>query len=170
MSSQNDDDTHNIARFLTAQNKIVQGTTTQYQEALSQLQKGRKTSHWMWYIFPQVSGLSTPKTGKLYAIESLAEASAYLTHKVLGARLVAATQAVLDCGEADLVKLFGTKVDADRFCSSVTLFALVCEGTGEDVFQNAVDTFFDGVVDGKTTEILKSLSEAEVESDAGPVE
>ncbi|KAF3764983.1 hypothetical protein M406DRAFT_243964, partial [Cryphonectria parasitica EP155] len=87
------------------------------------LQQGRKTSHWMWFIFPQAAGLSTSNIGQHYAIHSIAEARGYLSHNVLGRRLIEAMHAVEDSGETDLVSLFGSQVDADKFKSCLTLFS-----------------------------------------------
>lgn len=154
-------DPHNLERFLVAQDKVVKGEFSQSQQALIELKKGRKTTHWMWYIFPQVSGLSTTKNGTLYGIKSIAEARAYFAHKMLSARLIGVTYTVLTLDETDPVKVFATKVDADKFQASMTLFAYVCDGTDEIVFQRAIDRLFGGRRDERTLETLRSFSEAE---------
>lgn len=136
-------DDHDLDRFVTAQ-------AGSYAAALSELRRGRKQSHWMWWIFPQLAGLGRSPTAQAYAIRSRAEARAYLGHPLLGPRLVEATQAVLAApGSAEAI--FGA-VDAVKLRSSMTLFAAVAGDPAP--FRAALDRFHDGEADPKTLELL----------------
>jgi len=106
--------THNINRFLSAQESI-------YETALKELQKGRKESHWMWYIFPQIAGLGRSEISKYYAIKDINEAKAYLDHSVLRKRFDECLNAVLSCNTSNPVRIFG-EIDSLKFHSSLTLF------------------------------------------------
>ena len=105
-----------LSRFLAAQEP-------QYAQVLDELTRGRKVHHWMWYIFPQLSGLGHSETSRFYGISTLDEAKAYLRHPVLGARLRECTDLVLSVSGRSLVDIFGS-VDALKFRSSMTLFTL----------------------------------------------
>ena len=132
-----------LDRFVTAQ----QGT---YGTALAELRAGRKRSHWMWFVFPQVAGLGRSPTAQHYAIADLAEARAYLAHPVLGARLRQAAQVLADLDATDPVAVLGS-VDALKLRSSMTLFA----AAGEDpVFPAVLDRFYGGEQDPATVELL----------------
>lgn len=144
-----------LERFVTAQD----GGT--YDAAIAELRRGRKTSHWMWFVFPQISGLGRSPMAQRYAIADLAEARAYLAHPVLGPRLVAAAQSALDSGVTDAVTLFGG-IDAVKFRSSMTLFEAAASGEGAAasgegqagdaarVFATALKTFANGERDPET--------------------
>jgi uncharacterized protein (DUF1810 family) len=131
-----------LSRFVTAQD------TGAYTDALQELRAGRKTSHWMWFVFPQVAGLGRSSMAKLYAVADLAEAAAYLDHEVLGARLRACCLALLELPTDDPVAVFG-EVDAMKLRSSMTLFAQV-----EPWFTGVLDKYFGGAVDFATLELL----------------
>lgn len=139
------DDPYALERFVTAQ----QGT---HEQALRELQQGRKRSHWMWFVFPQLAGLGHSATAVHYALSGADEARTYLAHPVLGARLRACTRAVLDSGSADAEAVFGG-VDALKFRSSMTVFDAVAPG---EVFAEALDRFFHGVRDERSLAILRS--------------
>ncbi|CAM3288540.1 DUF1810 domain-containing protein [Paracoccus nototheniae] len=124
-----------LHRFVAAQD----GT---YLDALSELKRGSKQSHWMWFIFPQLRGLGQSTMSLFYGIENLDEARRYLMHPVLGPRLVACTNAALSHGEISAEAIFGT-VDAGKFRSSATLFATAARDE-PDVFKNVITTFFNG--------------------------
>jgi uncharacterized protein (DUF1810 family) len=109
------DDPYRLSRFVEAQ----AGT---YDHALAELRAGRKTGHWMWFVFPQVAGLGRSPTAQHYAISGLDEARAYLAHPVLGPRLEACAQALLDLPGDDAVAVLGS-IDAVKLRSSMTLFA-----------------------------------------------
>ncbi|GAB49803.1 DUF1810 domain-containing protein [Mobilicoccus pelagius] len=131
-----------LERFVEAQD----GT---YDTALAELRRGHKRSHWMWFVFPQISGLGRSPMAQRYAIADLDEARAYLAHPVLGPRLREATQAALGSGVADPVALFGG-IDAMKFRSSATLFEAAADGEDRALFADVLDTFYDGERDPET--------------------
>ena len=123
-----------------------------YPQALAELRRGRKASHWMWFVFPQIAGLGRSDMAQRYAIESLEEARTYLAHPLLGARLVEATQAAMAApGSAEAI--FGG-IDAVKLRSSMTLFAAAAEGDTRDVFEAALTRFFAGERDPETLKRL----------------
>ena len=124
---------------------------TAYPIALEEVRSGRKVSHWMWYIFPQLRGLGQSNLAWYYGIEDLGEAKAYVDHPVLGQRLREITQATLDLAETDPMKIFGWP-DNMKFRSCMTLFAQVSE---DDLFAQALDKFFGSQEDFMTLELLK---------------
>jgi uncharacterized protein (DUF1810 family) len=136
-----------LDRFLEAQAPV-------YAQALGELRAGQKQSHWMWFIFPQVAGLGQSATSRAYAIQSLAEARAYLAHPVLGARLRECCQAVMNIRGKGAEDIFGA-IDAMKFRSCLTLFAEVDHG--EVLFFNLLENHFDGDADEATLEILSAL-------------
>lgn len=120
-------DEYDLDRFLTAQEQI-------YPQALAEVRRGAKRSHWMWFIFPQLAGLGRSEMAGRYAISGLDEARAYLTHPVLGARYREIVAALQDLTDTDAVTVFG-EVDARKLCSSLNLFAMASE---EALFAAAV--------------------------------
>lgn len=133
-----------LQRFLDAQEK-------DYEIALSEIKGGKKRSHWMWYIFPQVQGLGFSEMSKLYSIKSLDEAQEYLHHPVLGKRLIEISQSSLDLPTDSAHSVFGSPDDA-KLKSSMTLFASL---PGADlVFQSVLEKFFYGQKDEKTLSII----------------
>lgn len=136
------EDLYRLQRFVDVQDKY--GV---YDQAVSEVQAGRKVSHWMWYIFPQVAGLGYSDMSRKFAISSLAEARAYLKHPILGPRLTACAQALLQIRNRSATEIFGT-VDAMKLRSSMTLFMTAAEG--EDVFQQVLDKYFNGSPDEAT--------------------
>lgn len=136
------DDPYDLERFVTAQDE---GGT--YDRALAELKRGRKTSHWMWFVFPQLAGLGQSPTSRRYAITSLEEAQAYAAHPVLGPRLLecSAVVAATEAGSAEQV--FGG-IDAQKLHSSMTLFLRALPD--EPVFGQVLDRFFDGAPDAAT--------------------
>jgi uncharacterized protein (DUF1810 family) len=139
-------DGHDLDRFLTAQDS---GGT--YAQALSELRRGRKTSHWMWFVFPQVAGLGRSSTARFFAVSGLPEAQAYVAHPVLGPRLLECAQALTELSETDPVRVFGP-VDAMKLRSSMTLFARAAPH--ESVFTAVLDQYFDGAPDQGTLDRL----------------
>ena len=137
-------DPYDLQRFVDAQDRV-------YARVVAELRAGRKTSHWMWFVFPQVAGLGSSPTAQQYAINSLDEARAYLAHPVLGARLRECTQLVLDVKDRDLSDILGYPDDL-KFHSSMTLFAAL-DGV-PPVFAAALRQLFAGKPDAKTLEIL----------------
>ena len=106
--------TSKLERFLSAQESV-------YITALNELRNGKKESHWMWYIFPQIAGLGRSEISKYYAIKDINEAKAYLDHSVLGKRFEECLNAVLSCKTSNPVRIFG-EIDSLKFHSSLTLF------------------------------------------------
>lgn len=137
-------DPHRLERFVEAQDGV-------HERALDELRAGRKASHWMWFVFPQVAGLGSSPTAQQYAIGSLAQARAYLRHPVLGARLVECSQAVLSHPERTARLIMGSPDDV-KLRSSMTLFALAAGA--ESVFQEVLDVFFFGTHDPRTVDLL----------------
>lgn len=138
-------DPFQLERFVQAQDGGVHAS------ALAELRAGRKSSHWMWFVFPQVAGLGSSPMAQRYAIGSLDEARAYLDHPVLGPRLVESARAVLAHPELTARQIMGSPDDA-KLRSSMTLFALA--GT-DPVFPEVLDTFFDGERDPRTIQFLE---------------
>ena len=136
----------NLKRFVDAQEN-------DYSRALSEIKNGRKQSHWMWYIFPQISGLGFSETAKFYSIKDLQEASDYLDHPVLGSRLIDIANAMLRIDGKTANQILGSPDDL-KLRSSMTLFSLV-ENTNP-VFQAILDKFFNGQPDPKTIALVKN--------------
>ena len=136
-------DPFNLERFVLAQRDT-------YSQALSEMVRGRKVTHWMWFIFPQVRGLGRSYESQYYGISSLDEARAYLSHAVLGDRLKQCVTALLDIEESPALAIFGP-IDEMKLRSSLTLFRAA---SNEPVFDEAVKKFFNGVPDTKTLYIL----------------
>jgi uncharacterized protein (DUF1810 family) len=122
-----------------------------YSSVLDELRRGRKTSHWMWFVFPQLAGLGHSETSRYYAIRSLDAARAYLAHPVLGARLRECARLVADARAGSAEEMFGS-IDALKLRSSVTLFHRAAPD--ERVFADVLDRFFGGTPDPATDELL----------------
>ncbi|HZU88967.1 MAG TPA: DUF1810 domain-containing protein [Stellaceae bacterium] len=138
-------DPFNLERFVTAQAPV-------FASVVGELKAGRKRSHWMWFIFPQLRGLGRSATADFYGIGSLDEARAYLAHPLLGPRLDLCTRLVLAVENSSLHRIFGSPDDL-KFRSSMTLFALAA-GTPESPFRQALDRWCDGHMDERTRELL----------------
>lgn len=139
-------DPYRLQRFVDAQDDA--GT---YAQALRELRAGRKTTHWMWFVFPQIAGLGHSAMARAYAILSVDEARAYLAHPVLGPRLRECTGALLALGGVTAESVLGG-IDAMKLRSSMTLFARAAPG--EPLFGQVIDRLFDGVEDDATGERL----------------
>jgi uncharacterized protein (DUF1810 family) len=137
---------HDLARFVAAQDAV-------YAAALDELRRGRKTGHWMWFIFPQVAGLGRSAMSQRYAIASLDEARAYLAHPVLGSRLRESTAAMLAVEDRTAEEILG-QVDAVKLRSSMTLFHRAAPD--ESLFRQVIDRYFDGQTDDATDDRLRS--------------
>ena len=125
-----------LERFITAQN-----SHDTYAHALAELEAGHKTSHWMWFVFPQIAGLGRSGMAQAYAIDDLAEARAYLRHPVLGPRLIACAEAVAGHADRSAEQIFGG-IDAIKLRSSMTLFAEA--DPDQPIFGQVIETFFAG--------------------------
>ena len=141
-------DPHDLERFVTAQN--AGGT---YDRAIGELRGGHKTSHWMWFVFPQIAGLGQSQMSRTYAISSLDEARAYLQHPVLGQRLIECTGIVASAAAQTAEQIFGG-IDAQKLHSSMTLF--VRARPNETLFKQVLDRYFDGTVDSATDQRLEA--------------
>lgn len=138
------DDHYNLQRFLDAQAPV-------YEQVRSELRNGRKLTHWMWFIFPQIRGLGRSSTAEYYAISSKQEAEEFLKHPTLGPRLRECTQLVNSVKGRSLQDIFGTPDDL-KFCSSMTLFAHATPDNG--VFLEALQKYCSGRFDSFTIERL----------------
>ncbi|MDT0574906.1 DUF1810 domain-containing protein [Croceicoccus sp. F390] len=138
---------HALDRFEDAQEATID-------RALDELCKGRKQSHWMWFVFPQIAGLGHSPTARHFAISDVHEAQAYATHPVLGARLRLACSAVMSwAGRRSAQEIFGA-TDAMKLCSSMTLFEWACPD--ENIFAQVLDAYFSGKRDRRTRSILSA--------------
>ncbi|MFV8324890.1 DUF1810 domain-containing protein [Flavobacterium sp. ZS1P14] len=138
-------DNKELIRFLEAQNQV-------YLKALSEIKNGKKTTHWMWYIFPQIKGLGSSETAQYYGIKDLNEATAYLQHPILGKHLVEISEEVLNLNGKTAAEIFGTPDDM-KLRSSMTLFANV--KNADPVFQQVLVKYFNGLPDNLTLQLLK---------------
>ena len=136
-----------LTRYLEAQEQT-------YEKALFEIKAGKKTGHWMWYIFPQIAGLGLSATSKFYAIKSMEEAKAYLEHPVLGKRLKEITKVLLVLETANARLVFGSPDDL-KLHSSMTLFAIADEDNPDNLFKKVIEKFFRGKYDLNTLHILK---------------
>jgi uncharacterized protein (DUF1810 family) len=135
-----------LDRFVSAQD--ADGI---YGRAVTELRDGHKTSHWMWFVFPQIAGLGTSQVARRFAISSLDEAVAYLQHPVLGARLRRCTTLLADRSDRTAEEIFGP-VDAQKLRSSMTLFMRAAPD--DDLFRQVLDTYFGGLPDPETDDRL----------------
>ena len=134
-----------LDRFVSAQEHI-------YQTALSEIQDGKKLSHWIWYIFPQLRGLGHSYRSEYYGIENIDEAKSYLTHPILGARLLEITEVLLKLNENDPLKVMGSPDDL-KLKSCMTLFAYISEN--DSIFHRVLDKYFGGARDERTLSMIK---------------
>lgn len=138
------DDPFNLQRFVDAQ-------AGAYPRALAELRAGRKTSHWIWYVFPQLRGLGFSEASQFYGLSGIEEAQAYLAHATLGPRLRACVGAMLT-GAGDSAEAVLGPTDALKFRSSMTLFARAAPQ--DTLFSQALTRFFNGEADSKTLDLL----------------
>ena len=134
------DDPYNLQRFVDAQNPI-------FERVLAELRAGRKSSHWMWFIFPQIAGLGASEMNRRFAISSREEADAYLNHPILGPRLRDCTRLVNLVRGSSAHQVFGSPDDM-KFCSSMTLFSRVAADNA--IFAEALRKYFGGKTDDRT--------------------
>jgi len=139
-------DPHQLQRFVTAQDAA--GT---YEQVVCELRAGRKRTHWMWFVFPQLAGLGRSPTAQTYAISSLREARAYLAHPVLGPRLRECAQILTALPDRSAEAIFGG-IDAIKLRSSMTLFAQA--DPSDPVFGQVLDAYFAGAPDEATLRLL----------------
>ncbi|KLT67401.1 DUF1810 domain-containing protein [Pedobacter sp. BMA] len=135
-----------LDRFISAQ-------ATDYERALSEIKKGKKRSHWMWYIFPQIGGLGFSETSKFYAIKNINEAKEYISHPVVGKRLLEISQVLLELDETNALQIFGSPDDM-KLKSCMTLFSSLPDAS--PVFQSVLNKFFNGQQDPQTLKIIQN--------------
>jgi uncharacterized protein (DUF1810 family) len=140
------EDPHRLQRFVAAQD--ASGT---YNVAVSELRSGRKRSHWMWFVFPQIAGLGQSWASRTYAISSLNEARAYLAHPVLGPRLLECTGILTQLHGLSAQDIFGG-IDSVKLRSSMTLFAHA--DPANPLFGRVIDAYFEGIPDKATERLL----------------
>ena len=138
-------DPHDLERFVAAQDAV-------FPQVLDELSRGRKTSHWMWFVFPQLRGLGRSATARHFGLASGGEAGAYWRHPLLGARLKEGSDLVLAVAGRSALQIFGPPDDL-KFRSCMTLFEAVAPG--EPVFARALETYFGGERDARTLELLR---------------
>ncbi len=136
-------DPYDLSRFVSAQAEI-------FEAAIAELRAGRKRTHWMWFVFPQLKGIGVSPTAQVYGLSGLDEATAYLEHPTLGPRLQAAVGAVQASAAPSLHSLFGSPDDL-KFCSSMTLFAVAAP---DGPYEGALDRWCGGVPDPRTIALL----------------
>jgi len=135
---------NDLKRFLDAQEN-------DFERALSEIKRGRKQSHWMWYIFPQIVGLGSSETSRFYAVKDRAEAELYLAHPVLGARLVRISEALMEIEGKTANQIFGSPDDV-KLKSSMTLFGAL--KNTNPIFQSVLDEYFNGTNDLRTLQLI----------------
>lgn len=134
---------YNLQRFIDAQNNV-------YEQVVKELRRGNKTTHWMWFIFPQIKGLGYSPTAIYYSISNLEEAKAYMENPILSNRLIECCQIILKLKGKSANDIFGY-TDAMKLKSSMTLFSLVSDN---DVFNKVLDMYFKGEKDNETLKII----------------
>jgi uncharacterized protein (DUF1810 family) len=137
-------DPYNLERFVQAQNRV-------FEDVRAELRQGRKQSHWMWFVFPQIKGLGSSHTAQFYAISSRDEAEAYVRHPVLGPRLMECTKLLTQVDGRSIEEILGYP-DNLKFSSSMTLFAHATPDN--QVFLDALDKYFGGQFDARTLQNL----------------
>lgn len=141
------DDPYRLHRFVRAQEPV-------YAQVCAELQRGYKTGHWMWFIFPQIAGLGSSEMARQFAIASIGEAEAYMQHPLLGRRLAECASRVLKVSGKSAYEIFGTPDDL-KFRSSMTLFARAEETKEGSVFKDNIEKYFNGEHDRLTLDQLR---------------
>ncbi|MGI8531228.1 MAG: DUF1810 domain-containing protein [Geodermatophilaceae bacterium] len=142
------EDVYRLQRFVDAQDPV-------YEQVLAELRRGRKVGHWMWFVFPQIAGLGRSAIAQTFAVLSLHEAGAYVSHPVLGPRLIECSSLVAAVSGRTARQIFGHPDDM-KLRSSMTLFMKAAPGT--KAFQQILDGYFDGEPDQRTLDLLERLS------------
>lgn len=133
-------------------NRFIDAQLRDYPNALTEIKNGRKQSHWMWYIFPQIAGLGMSEISTYYSIQDFDEAKAYMEEPLLRSHMLEICEALLEQECSDANKIFGFPDDM-KLKSSMTLFAQACPDM--DIFQKVLDKFFNGNKDQRTMDLLK---------------
>jgi uncharacterized protein (DUF1810 family) len=148
MTTPSGSDPYELRRFVDAQSAV-------YSQVVSELSSGRKRTHWMWFVFPQIAGLGLSAMAQRFAIKSKREAEAYLAHDVLNPRLVECTRLVMAASEKNIQDILGSPDDM-KFRSSMTLFDALSK---QEIFAEAIGTFYPEGPDASTLRILETLSD-----------
>ncbi|MBQ3490011.1 MAG: DUF1810 domain-containing protein [Clostridia bacterium] len=138
-----------LERFLEAQNSRRYGGS--YEDALAEMRAGKKYTHWIWYIYPQLRGLGRSEYSFLFGIRNKEEAEAYLAHEILGARLIAVTNVLLNLPETNIFQIMSA-IDASKLRSCMTLFANT--ENAPEIFDNVLQKYFNGKPDRKTLAMI----------------
>ena len=136
-------------------NRFIEPSNRMYDIALDEIKKGKKQSHWMWFVFPQIKGLGNSRTSEFYGIKDLEEAKLFLEHPILGKRLLMITKCLLDINDKPAIRIFGSP-DYLKLKSCMTLFKLASPET--IIFQKVIDKYYMGFEDN-STKIKLNLSE-----------
>lgn len=143
---------YDLERFIRAQDE---SPYENYERALSEIRAGRKQSHWIWYIFPQLKGLGHSYKAQYYGLENLDEAKEYLAHPVLGKRLIEITEALLSLSENIPARVMNGQIDAMKLQSCMTLFDYA-SGEENSIFHKVLEKFFSGQRDENTIQKIRS--------------
>lgn len=134
-------------------NRFIEAHDEDYERALKEIKNGRKLTHWMWYIFPQITGLGMSDTARYYEIKSLDEAKAYLNNNLLYAHLIEISNVLLNLNINDPIEIFGD-IDALKLKSSMTLFSYISDN---EIFNKVIDKYFNGEKDLTTIRICEDM-------------
>jgi uncharacterized protein (DUF1810 family) len=148
MTTPSGTDPYELRRFVDAQSAV-------YPQVVSELSAGQKRTHWMWFVFPQIAGLGLSAMAQPFAIKSKREAEAYLAHELLGPRLIECSRLVMAASEKRIKDILGSPDDM-KFRSSMTLFDVVSK---QEIFAEAIGTFYPEGPDASTLRILRALSD-----------
>lgn len=132
--------------------RFVEAQSTSYNIALNEIKNGRKRSHWIWYIFPQLKGMGHSYNSEYFGLNGIAEANAYLNHPVLGKRLREITEELLRHPDKSPADLMGRRIDSIKLCSCMTLFEYV---SPNDVFSQVIECFYNGKRDDRTLKMIE---------------
>lgn len=142
----NNSDRYNLNRFIQAQDKY-------FDDTCKELKNGKKESHWMWFMFPQLEDLGYSSTAKFYGISSINETKAYFNNDILKKRIYCLIDILMDLECVNPIKIFG-KIDSLKLCSSMTLFYVV---TKDKKFKDVIDKYYNGILDKNTIDILENM-------------
>lgn len=134
-------------------NRFIEAHEEDYERALREIKNGRKLTHWMWYIFPQITGLGMSDTARYYEIKSLEEARSYLNNELLRTHLIEITNVLLELNTNDPIEIFGD-IDALKLKSSMTLFSYISDN---EIFNKVIDKYFNGNKDLTTIRICEGM-------------
>ena len=134
-------------------NRYIEAQSYNYERALKEIKNGKKESHWMWYIFPQIKGLGFSATSKFYEIQSIDEAISYLDNEILGSRLIEISNELLKLKTNNPIEIFG-EIDSLKLKSSMTLFAYISDN---DIFNQVLEKYYNNELDQNTINICNNL-------------